>query len=311
MSPAASLPHDPLWPRAGSWSPPVSGGQYDVVLVGVPTSETSLSPTTAHTTPAAVRDVLRRYSASFVQDADGRLLDLTDLHIADAGDLVHPDTDRDQAVLTLQQLSAQAAVLIALGGDNSATVPVALAGLSSSWEKSGLITLDAHFDLRDGRSNGSPIRELLEAGLDGHRITQLGIADFANSFAYAQRAKEAGITVVPRSAFRDTPIATLATRALEVAGSQGGPIHVDIDVDVCDRAVAPATPASLPGGLGADELRHMVRLLASDPRVVSFDITEIDAGADTPDQRTTRLAALLVLEVMAGVRLRTHSLSAP
>ena len=30
----------------------------------------------------------------------------------------------------------------------------------------GLITLDAHHDLRDGRSNGSPVRRLIEMGLN-------------------------------------------------------------------------------------------------------------------------------------------------
>ena len=30
----------------------------------------------------------------------------------------------------------------------------------------GLVTLDAHLDMRDGVSNGSPVRQLLEDGLD-------------------------------------------------------------------------------------------------------------------------------------------------
>ena len=70
---------------------------------------------------------------------------------------------------------------------------------------------------------------------------------------------------------------------------------------VCDRSVAPACPASLPGGISADELRHAVRLVASDKRVRALDITEIDAAADTADGRTVRLAALLVLEIAAGL----------
>jgi formiminoglutamase len=35
-----------------------------------------------------------------------------------------------------------------------------------------------------------------------------------------------------------------------------------------------------------------------------MDITEIDATADSPDQRTIRLAALLILEASTGVALR-------
>jgi formiminoglutamase len=39
--------------------------------------------------------------------------------------------------------------------------------------------------------------------------------------------------------------------------------------------------------------------------VVGMDITEIDASKDTEDQRTVRLGALLVLEMLAGFRLRS------
>ena len=35
------------------------------------------------------------------------------------------------------------------------------------------------------------------------------------------------------------------------------------------------------------------------------DVTEIDATADAPDQRTVRLAALLVLEAAAGLAARS------
>jgi formiminoglutamase len=75
-------------------------------------------------------------------------------------------------------------------------------------------------------------------------------------------------------------------------------------VDVCDRAEVPGCPAAAPGGLSADELRHLAFLLAADPRVTGIDITEVDAGADADDGRTVRLVALLVLEIAAGLAVR-------
>jgi formiminoglutamase len=168
----------------------------------------------------------------------------------------------------------------------------------------GLITLDAHHDLRDGNSNGSPVRRLVEAGLPGEHIVQVGIADFANSAFYARRAQEYGITVVARSELRHLLPAEITARALDVAGRGGRPVFVDLDVDVCDRATVPGCPASAPGGISADELRQFARLLASDPRVRGFDITEVDASADSADGRTVRLAALLVLEIAAGLAER-------
>jgi formiminoglutamase len=305
----ATLSHDPSWPRAGNWPKPAQNTHYDAVIVGVPTHDTSLSPTNAHTTPDAIRRALPRYSLSFVQHGSEESWshrDLTSLSVADAGNIDNPDTDPLHAIDALQELAANAGVVIALGGDNSVTSLVGRATLADDIASSGLITLDAHFDLRDGHSNGSPVRELLDSGLPGRQIAQVGIADFANSDTYAKRAKDAGITVIPRDALHGDGLDQAAKKALGVAGAGGGPIHLDIDVDVCDRSVAPATPASIPGGLAAWELRRLVRRFAENPRVVSFDITEIDATKDTDDERTIRLAALLVLEILAGLAVRSN-----
>jgi formiminoglutamase len=52
--------------------------------------------------------------------------------------------------------------------------------------------------------------------------------------------------------------------------------------------------------LSAFELRQATRILASNDLVRGFDITEIDASKDSEDQRTIRLGALLILEMLAG-----------
>ena len=294
-----ALNHDDLWPRAGDWPALDShDGDVDLALIGVPAWRTSLSPTGANQTPAAVRDALRRYSPALM---DGPI-DLGALRIADAGDVAEPDgPEGEAAVRTLAAAAAaRARLVIALGGDNSATYAVAQ-GVGAN----GLITLDAHFDLRDGVSNGSPVRRLIEDGLDPRRVVQLGIADFANSVAYARRAADYGITVIGLDQVRRRGVDEAMAHALEVAGAGGGGIHLDIDVDVCDRSVAPGCPASVPGGLAAWELRSLVRAAASDARLASADIVEVDATADAPDQRTVRLAALCVLELLAGLGTRT------
>lgn len=183
-----ALSHDPLWPRSGGW--PAFDAGADAVLLGVPTWRTSLSPTGAHATPAAIRDALRRYSPTLMGPP---IVDLNHvLRIADAGDVHEPDGEEGiaRAIARVQELSAVSRLVIALGGDNSLTYPVALGSGST-----GLITIDAHFDLRDGVSNGSPVRRLVEdapegSAIDPHRIVQIGIADFANSAAYAQRAAD-------------------------------------------------------------------------------------------------------------------------
>lgn len=305
-----ALSSDPLWPRTGGWGPASGDGRHDLAIVGIPTSATSLSPTQAHLTPAAVRQALQRYSSHVVASGgrgdEAELVLDEALTIVDAGDLHGPDTEAGEAAAAraVRDLASRSELVVALGGDNALTVPAALGIAGDELGSAGLITLDAHHDLRDGRSNGSPVRRLVEAGLNPRRIVQIGIADFANSHAYRQRAKDSGITVIHRDELHERSLREVIAEALRVAGAGGGPIHVDLDVDVCDRSVAPACPASIPGGLQAHELRLAARLLAADPRVRGIDIAEVDAAADAPDGRTVRLAALCVLEAAAGLASR-------
>ena len=303
-----ALSVDPSWPRAGDWPAPahrqaqgpdidpepVQG--VDLALVGIPTFATSLSATNANQSPAAVRTALRYYS-----EFTDRPLGLT---FADFGDAPDPDGDEDAAAALVARAVAAARLTVVLGGDNAATVPAALGAWGGRIAAAGLVTIDAHHDLRDGRSNGSPVRRLVEAGLAGTRVVQVGIADFANSADYSARAADLGITVVRRGTLLTRPIADVLAEAVEIAAAAGGPVHVDVDVDVCDRSVAPACPASVHGGIAAHELRAAVRAAGAHPAVESLDLVEVDATADAPDGRTVRLVALCVLEAAAGLSER-------
>jgi len=287
-----ALPHDPLWPRAQSLFSKDKSVRSDISLFGIPASKTSLSPTSAHQTPDAIRDALLRYSTAH----SNQDVDLTKLSLSDYGDLASSDVDESETIAQVHEIAQRSNFLIALGGDNSITYSAARGS-----EATGLITLDAHYDLRDGISNGSPVRRLIEAGLSGKKVVQIGIADFSNSPEYAKRAKDYGITVIPRSDFRSRSMKDMWAQALEIAGDK---VFVDFDMDVCDRSVVPACPAAAPGGISADEIRQFAFLAGSSRQVVGIDITEIDSTIDSDDERTVRLAALVVLETIAGFSTR-------
>jgi formiminoglutamase len=274
----------------------------DISVFGVPAHKTSISKTGAHKTPAAIRKALLRYSTYNAT----RRLDIASLKVKDLGDVKSPDSlEGEQRTSSMASLAAaKSALTVALGGDNSITFAVARGVFGSDLSNAGLITLDAHHDLRDGISNGSPVRRLIEAGLNPKRIVQIGIADFSNSPAYAQRAQELGIRVIARSELRRRSVEDIWAEAISIAGAGSGSVHVDFDVDVCDRAVVPGCPAAAPGGISADELRQFAYLAGWSNLVKSIDITEVDATADAPDGRTVRLAALLLLEAAAGLASR-------
>lgn len=309
------MSEDKLWPRAATWlaegteanRAAVENGEskigdfaVDLGVVGVPAHLTSISTTGAHTTPAAVRDALKRYSTWSWEHGT----DIGELLSYDFGDSLNPDSpegeDRTSALVGFATDAARLTVVI--GGDNSVTF-AAMRGAAPDLSRAALITFDAHHDLRDGVSNGSPVRRLVEAGLPGTRVVQIGIADFSNSPEYAERARQLGVTVIPRSTLRTETPAAVWAMAVEAVGD-ADLIYVDIDVDVCDRADVPACPAAAPGGISADELRQFAFLAGKTERVNCIDITEIDASADSADQRTTRLAALLILEAANGLANR-------
>ena len=287
-----NLPHDPLWPRASSVIAAHDGSRVNALIIGVPASSTSISETGADATPGAIRSALARYSLAHSNKA----VNFPRLSIADAGDVISPDIDEEATISLLRSAQLKSDLLIALGGDNSITYAT-----HKGAEATGLITLDAHYDLRDGVSNGSPVRRLIEAGLSGKKVVQIGIADFSNSPEYAARAKEYGITVIPRSDLRRANLSEIWGQAIAVAGDR---IHVDFDMDVCDRSVVPACPAAAPGGISADEIRQFAFLAGSTKNVLSIDITEIDSTKDSEDGRTVRLAALVILEALAGLSTR-------
>ncbi len=279
---------DPKWPRAAGL---ISHDISDIAIIDIPAFKTAITKTGADKTPKAIREALKGYSTfSYTTQSD-----LGKISIEDLGEIENPDDNEQKTIEKLKGLHKQ--LVIALGGDNSITYAASLGLVGKDLESARLITLDAHHDLRDGVSNGSPIRRLIDAGFNPSNIYQLGINAFSNSPEYAIYAKSAGVNVISRSEIAESGIAKACEKALEGAK---GEIFVDIDVDVCDRSVVPGCPAAAPGGISAFELRQAARILASDKRVKGIDITEIDATSDSADQRTIRLGALLVLEIAAG-----------
>ena len=283
---------DPRWPRASTL---ITHEISDIAIIDIPAFKTAITKTGADKTPKAIREALKGYSTfSYSTNSD-----IGKLTIEDVGEIESPD---DNEAKTIEKLSGlHKKLVIALGGDNSITYAAALGLVGKDLASARLITLDAHHDLRDGVSNGSPIRRLIDAGFNPENIFQIGINDFSNSPEYAIYAKSVGVNVISRSQIAEIGIENACEIALQDAD---GPIFVDIDVDVCDRSVVPGCPAAAPGGISAFELRQAARLLAAHPSVRGIDITEIDATTDSADQRTIKLGALLLLEIAAGFQLR-------
>ena len=172
-------------------------------------------------------------------------------------------------------------------------------------EEVGLITLDAHFDMRDtaeGLSNGNPVRALIEDGLPGANIAQVGLASFANSMAMHKDAVDAGNLVVTIGDVREHGIEWAIDHALDHVAHCDA-LVIDCDIDVIDRSQFPAAPGARPGGMAVHDFFRAVRRLASDRRVRVIDLTEWDPPLDSTDL-SALTAARWVAECLAGYEMR-------
>jgi arginase family enzyme len=296
---------DPLWPRAGDWL--AGGGAADgprLCVVGVPLSRTSISPSGAHETPAAVRAALRRF-ATFHAGLD---VDLEVLTVVDAGDLQVAALEGDGALEGVDAGVARlpvADLVVLLGGDNALTRP-AMRTLLPDLTRAGLLTLDAHHDVRgfhDGPTNGTPVRGLIHDGLPGAQVVQVGIGDLTNSRAYRSWCDERGISVVPVPHARRDGVGAVVRRELDRLAETCSDLYVDLDVDVVDRVFVPGCPGARPGGLLPAELLEAAVEAGRHPAVRAVDIVEVDATAD-PTGVTVDLAAMCLLSVAAGLAAR-------
>jgi formiminoglutamase len=270
-----------------------------VALLGAPMDAGSVTPGRCDLAPDAVRRALRRLSTYDLVES----LEI-ETAVRDAGDVpvrgVMPADGFAPIRDAVADCVATHDLTVLIGGNNAVTRPAAH-GLGLPLEQIGLITLDAHFDMRDtdrGPLNGNPVRCLLEDGLPGANICQIGLAPFANTRRMHEDALAAGIGVFDIEFALSEGIEVAIDEALERL-SHVESILVDFDIDVIDRGQFPGAPGARPGGLPVWDFFRAARRLAEEPRVRVVDLTEYDPGLDSGDL-SGLTAGRWICEVLAG-----------
>lgn len=304
-----SLHNDPYWPRASDWlrgkTLPQTVGSIN--FVGVPLNA-SITPGSCDQGPSALRAALSRlscYDAVLHQD-------VRELAARDFGTIEVDKMKPEQAfefILNSKQVVAVRkepnVPTVFLGGDNGITRPC-LHALGELPERVGLLTLDAHLDLRhmeNGLHNGNPIRALIADGVMPQHISQIGIQSFANSWEYFHDAREMGITTILSETCHEQGFVNLVKQELDRLSAQCEVIYVDLDLDVMDAAFAPGCPGSRPGGILPHELFGACRLIGSYPKVAAMDVVELDPAIDL-STATALAGGKAILAFAAGVAKR-------
>jgi len=161
-----------------------------------------------------------------------------------------------------------------------------------------ILNWDAHPDVRpliDGKPHsGSSFRQALEhpsghcrhyavAGLQPHS-TAAAHLQFIDShegdYAWADEVTQSTVT--------------------ERYEALSGPTMVTLDLDAVDQAQAPGVSAPAVGGMDQDLWLHAAYHAGRCPQVTSVDIVELNPRVDV-DNRTARLAALTVMQILRGL----------
>lgn len=240
---------------------------------------------------------------------------------------VTPDTVVDQrhnnsAVHDLTQTVAWAAALeraafdaaqtadmpIFLGGDHSLSIGT-VPGIARHWQQQDrplfVLWLDAHPDFhtldttKSGNLHGTPVAYFcnlpgfeaypkLTAPVDPANVCMLGIRSVDPAENAALLTKN--IDVSDMRAIDEHGIAPPLRAFLERVRAANGALHVSLDVDFLEPAIAPAVGTTVPGGATFREAHLVMEMLCDSKLVTSLDMVELNPFLD----ERGRTASLMV-----------------
>jgi len=75
-------------------------------------------------------------------------------------------------------------------------------------------------------------------------------------------------------------VAAVARQALAAVTDGTGGIHVSLDLDVCDPAIAPGVGTPVKGGLNYREAHLLMELIAESGQLAALDLVEVNPTLD-------------------------------
>ncbi len=204
---------------------------------------------------------------------------------------------------------------IVLGGDHSLALG-SLAGAAAHAATLGrplfLLWLDAHSDFHtplsttSGNLHGTPVAYAagqpgfapflpFPAPIPAERICLFGIRSVDP--AEHRALEECEIAVNDMRVLDEHGIAAPLRRFLNRVAAEGGMLHVSLDVDFLDPAIAPAVGTTVPGGATFREAHLVCEMIHETGLMTSLDLVELNPALDERS-RTARLMVDLLGSLM-------------
>lgn len=268
---------------------------------------------------AGLPRMLRRTGVAFSDLGDVAPAPARNIHHGNLAVKALPEVSAWTAAIAEAAYAASAdAMPIFIGGDHSLSAGT-LSGLARRAEERQrplfVLWLDAHADFHtldtteSGNLHGVPLAYVcgrpgfegyfpaLAPAVDPDRICLMGVRSV--DAAELQGLDEAGITVHDMRAIDTHGIAPLTRDFLKRVKDANGLLHVSLDVDFLDPAIAPAVGTAVESGVGRSDAHLVMELLHASGLVASLDLVELNPLLDE-EARTARLLVELTASLMGG-----------
>ena len=222
------------------------------------------------------------------------------------------DVCRQLATETLGALENGEQPLV-VGGDHSIAMGT-VSGLSSYFKKRdqsvGLIWFDAHGDMNlpetspSGNIHGMPLAHLLGYGdkdlssiLDAHpavdkkNVVLIGIREVDR--VERKFIRDSGVKVFTMRDIDELGMSEVSKQALEIVNAGTAGFHVSFDLDGCDPDVIPGTGTTVPGGVSYREAHLLLEECASNGRMTSMEVVELNPFLDHKNVSAERAITLI------------------
>jgi agmatinase len=273
------------------------------LVLGVPFDMTSTYRTGARFGPTAIRQASINIETHSFRSG----MNMEKLPIHDLGDLnvsADPEKTVEMLKLVAEEILAAGKKPVVMGGEHTITYGI-MKGLATQPKKTGLVSFDAHLDLREEymglKLSHTTFMRLINEKVKPTEIIEVGTrAVCPQELVYA---KKAGIDLLTARQIRKEG-ADRITQQLKKKLEHCEKVYLSVDMDVLDPAYAPAVQNPEPEGIETSTLLDIACGLC-DNRVIGFDVLEI---APIYDQGISAVvAAKLMYEIMC--QLERSSLS--
>lgn len=177
-------------------------------------------------------------------------------------------------------------------------------GLAAHYPKLGIISFDAHFDLRPHQKNqpgtsGTPFSQIAAWCTENKRPFDyccLGIQTLGNTPSLFKRAAKLNVHYLTAEQLYENTL-EYHLKFLDKFMLKKDFIYLTVCLDVLAECFAPGVSAPQPLGLTPWQLMPLLKYIIQSGKVVSWDVAELSPPLDT-DQKTARLAANIIAELL-------------